>query len=149
MAPANPQSLRGGVVWALAARQHGQIEHGQLLALGYTQEAIRHRLARGRLHRTRPRVYAVGRPADSRKAEWMSAVLTCGAGAPLSDDTAAAHWRLNEEREATIHVTVPPNRDIRQPFLAAHRRASLLATDVTVHEGIAVTTPIRTLIDEA
>ena len=130
-------------------RQHGQVERGQLRALGYTDEAVEHRLARGRLHPTRPRVYAVGRPIETREAEWMAAVLTCGADTALSDASAAALWAIREERERTIHVTVPPNRDVRQPFLAAHRRSTLQPNEVTIHDGIPVTTPARTLIDLA
>ncbi len=149
MAPMNPQSRRTGGVWALVRAQHGQVEHGQLLALGYSQEAIRHRIARGRLHPTRPRVYSVGRPIETRVGEWMAAVLSCGAGGALSHVTAAAHWAIREETGRTIHVTVPPNRDIRQPSLAAHRRSTLEPTEVTVHDGIPVTTPARTLIDLA
>jgi len=49
------------------------VEREQLRDRGYSDEAIEHRIARGRLHRVRPRVYAVGRPVDSRKAEWMAA----------------------------------------------------------------------------
>ncbi len=79
----------------------------------------------------------------------MAAVLTCGADAALSHGSAAALWAIREETGRTIHVTVPPDRDIRQPFLAAHRRSTLEPNEVTVHDGIPVTTPVRTLIDLA
>ena len=46
-------------------------------------------------------------------------------------------------------MTVPPDRDIRQPFLTAHRRSTLEPNEVTAHDGIPVTTPVRTLIDLA
>src|SRR5436190_24175392 len=115
MAGSKSQRQRGGAVWALAARQHGQVSHEQLVALGYTRHAIAHRVDRGRLLPTRPRVYAVGRPADTRSAEWMAAVLTSGPGGALSDGSAAAHWKISEEKSLTIHVTVPPRREVRQP----------------------------------
>lgn len=37
-------------MWALAQRQHYAIARRQLLALGFSAEAIRHRLATDRLH---------------------------------------------------------------------------------------------------
>ena len=44
--PISPQPITGDA-WALAASQHDVITHEQLRALGYTEEAIRHRLAHG------------------------------------------------------------------------------------------------------
>jgi very-short-patch-repair endonuclease len=79
----------------------------------------------------------------------MAAVLTCGPGAALSHQSAAALWRITEERDRMIHVTVPLTRDVRQPLLTAHRRSTLEAAEVTVHDGIPVTSQIRTLIDLA
>ena len=147
MAGSNSQKQRGAAVWSIAARQHGQITREQLVGLGYTRHAIAHRLARGRLHRTRRDVYAVGRPIETRKAEWMAAVLTGGAGTYLSHGSASALWRIRGERERTIHISVPPGRQLRQPSLVAHRRSSLAPEDVTAEDGIPLTTPVRTLID--
>jgi hypothetical protein len=53
----------------------------------------------------------------------------------------AALWDITEERDRVIHVTVPTNRDIGQPFLTAHRRSTLDPVEVTTKDGIPVTTP--------
>jgi very-short-patch-repair endonuclease len=135
-------------VWELARAQHGVVAHFQLLELGYTMSAIKHRIARGRLHPVRPAVYAVGRPDLTREGEWMAAVLTCGAAAVLSYATAAALWDIRKERERCIHVTVPAPFDRRQVGIRVHRRM-LGADDVTRCSFIPVTTPIRTLLDLA
>ena len=37
-------------VWALARAQHGVIARRQLLALGYSEKGIKHRVGIGRLH---------------------------------------------------------------------------------------------------
>jgi Transcriptional regulator, AbiEi antitoxin len=78
--------------WELARIQYGVVTRRQLLALGFTRQAIEHRLARGRLHRSYPGVYAVGRPELPRRGRWMAAVLAAGVGAVLSHEGAAAVW---------------------------------------------------------
>jgi very-short-patch-repair endonuclease len=121
----------------------------QLLELGYTVSAIKHRVARGRLHPVRPGVYAVGRPDVTREGEWMAAVLTCGAAAVLSHGSAAGLWRIREERERCIHVTVAAHADRRQAGIRVHRRMALGPHAVTWSSSIPVTTPVRTLLDLA
>ncbi|HWG27792.1 type IV toxin-antitoxin system AbiEi family antitoxin domain-containing protein, partial [Actinospica sp.] len=46
----------------LAELQRGLVHRSQLIAAGISEEAIRHRLRIGRLHRLYPGVYVVGRP---------------------------------------------------------------------------------------
>src|SRR4051794_41258554 len=82
-------------VWKLEARQHGVIAHRQLRELGVSDKAIKHRVARGRLHPVDGAsrgVYAVGRPEIDRRGRWMAAILSCGPTAVLSHQAAAAHW---------------------------------------------------------
>lgn len=148
MAYLNPQILAGRV-WRLARQQHGVVALFQLLALGYTMSAVKHRVAKGRLHPVRRGVYAVGRPDLTREGEWMAAVLSCGPEAVLSHQSAAALWRLRPDRDGAIHVTTPPHADHRQARLIAHRRHTLRASDKTRCRWIPVTTPVQTLFDIA
>ena len=136
-------------VWALAHRQHGVVTRWQLLELGFSDEAIDHRIRRGRLHRVRDGVYAVGRPELTRNGRWMAAVLACGPGAALSHSSAAALWSIRDKESNRIEISVPVNRAPRPRGIRVHRRAALIAKDVTRHRGIPVTTPACTLIDEA
>src|SRR5436190_23709959 len=85
-------------VWELVRWQHGVIARWQLLDLGFSKRAIEHRLSTGRLHPLWPGVYAVGRREVTRKGMWMAAVLTCGEGALISHETAAALWGIRQER---------------------------------------------------
>src|SRR4051794_33656548 len=100
-------------VWELVRRQHGVITHGQLLALGYSAKAIKHRIARGRLHRIHRGVDAVGRKDLTQEGKWMAAVLACGEGAALSHDSAAALWGLAKPT-TPIHVSVLGDRRSRK-----------------------------------
>ena len=147
MAPLTQQS-RAKRAWQLAARQHGVIALFQLVALGFTAEAIKWRVVKGRLHPIHRGVYAVGRPDLTRKGEWMAAVLACAPTGVLSHDSAAAVWEIRSERNNRIHVSVGPT-DRRHKGIVVHRRSALGAADVTRRDGIPVTSPIRTLIDLA
>lgn len=135
-------------LWSLAERQHGIVTRGQLLAAGMTTSAIRHRLARGRLHRIRPGVYAVGRRLITRDGEWMAALLSCGSSAALSHGTAIIGLDLGSGRRDLIELTVPPAVRRTGDRLMVHRRR--LHTDEVVHRrGLAITGVTRTLIDVA
>jgi predicted transcriptional regulator of viral defense system len=143
-----PQSSGGGP-WSLARNQHGVISRSQLSALGVTSKAIEHRLAKGRLHRIRPGVYAVGRPQITRYGRWMAAVLSCGPRAVLSHRSAAALWQIHTPRDDQIHLSVPVRLTGRPAGVVVHRRTTLTPEDTTRHESIPVTTAICTLVDLA
>jgi hypothetical protein len=53
-------AARSATAWELARRQHGVLTRRDLHALGFSESAIRHRLATGRLHVIGRGVYAVG-----------------------------------------------------------------------------------------
>jgi hypothetical protein len=132
----------------LARRQHGVVAARQLAELGLTQQSVSERAASGRLHRVRRGVYAVGHPIVSVHGRWMAAVLACGPGAALSHVAAAALWEIRRSDATLIDVTVP-RTGRAQPGLRLHRPRSLPAAEVTTRDGIAVTTPARTIIDLA
>lgn len=121
------------------------VSHEQLAALGYSAQAIQHRIRVGRLHPIHRGVYAVGRRELTREGRWMAAVLACGEDAALSHDSAAALWRIGRDPSGSVHVSVPRSRRSR-PGIEIHRRTAL---HTTTHQGVPVTTPAQTLIDVA
>ncbi len=138
-----------GSAWDLAASQHGVIAHAQLRKLGFSAQAIQHRVSKGRLHRIERGVYAVGRPELSRHGRWMAATLGCGPRAVLSHRSAAALWGIGTESRDWIEVSVPSVSPRERPGVRVRRRPKLRASDVTVHGGIPVTVPVLTVIDLA
>jgi hypothetical protein len=146
--PGTERRARDREVARAAARQFGVASVEQLREAGLDASAIGRRAQGARLHRVHRGVYAVGHPALTRHGEWLAAVLACGPGAVLSHLTAAALWELRPERPGRIHVTVPSRAGRRGPAVVAlHRPRRFPADDVTVHLGIPVTTPARTLLD--
>jgi very-short-patch-repair endonuclease len=143
------QLRRSARLWTLAERQHGVVARRQLLEFGVHSQAIKHRVANGRLHPLSRGVYAVGRPQLTRHGRWMAAVLACGPHSVLSHGSAAELWEIGSERSGVIEVSVPEPVRRRRGGIVVHRRAALGAEDVTSHRGIPVTTPVRTLVDLA
>jgi very-short-patch-repair endonuclease len=136
-------------VWELAKRQHGVVSRAQLLEAGYRPQSIKHRISKGRLHPVGRGVYAIGRPVLTLHGRWIAAVLSCGPDAALSHESAAALWGIRASGHRSIEVSVPMRARPRRWGIVVHRRGSLAGSDVTLHEGIPVTTPVCTLIDIA
>jgi very-short-patch-repair endonuclease len=121
----------------------------QLLALGYTKREIQTLVAKGWLRRVYRSVYAVGIFPPSIKGRWMAAVLACtarDARAALSHAAAAALHDLRTVPGA-IDVTATGRHSV--PGVRSHRARVLDPEDVTVVEGIPVTTVARLLLDQA
>ncbi|HEX4865980.1 MAG TPA: type IV toxin-antitoxin system AbiEi family antitoxin domain-containing protein [Acidimicrobiales bacterium] len=133
----------------MARRQHGVVTRRDLLRIGFSSAAIEHRLATGRLRPVARGVYTVGWPLTDRKQGWMAAVLICGEGALLSHGSAAALWGVGPEGEGPVDVSIRRHCGISRPGMNARSRPRLAERDVTERHGIPVTTPVRTLIDQA
>jgi very-short-patch-repair endonuclease len=134
----------------LAQRQHGVVTRRQLRALGLSDSAVGRRLAAGSLHGLHRGVYAVGHPVLGIRGRYMAAVLACGPAAALSHASAGALWDLRASAASKVDVSVPrTGRRARRSTIRVHRPRALHRTEVTVHHGIPVTTPARTILDLA
>lgn len=132
----------------LASRQHGVVANWQLIRLGFRPGAVEHRLRKGLLHRLHRGVYAVGHPAVSREGQLMAAVLTCGPEAVLSHWSAAEHWRLLRSRAFLIAVSAPTHHEPAKG-VKPHWIQELHPRELTMRDGIPITTVPRTLLDLA
>jgi very-short-patch-repair endonuclease len=133
----------------MARRQHGVVTRRDLMRIGFSSTAIEHRVATGRLRPVARGVYTVGWPLTDRKQGWMAAVLICGEGALLSHGSAAALWGIGPEGKGPVDVSIRRHCGISRPGIRARVRLRLPKRDVAEHHSIPVTTPIRTLIDQA
>lgn len=131
----------------LAELQHGVVSRGQLLGLGLGEGAVEHRVAVGRLHPVGKGVYAVGHRRVAREGRWLAAVLSSGPGAVLSHRSAAALWRIRDPATGPVEVTLS-GKSTSSPHIRRHCSA-LPDDEVTVCEGIPVTTVPRTVLDLA
>ncbi|MEA2191838.1 MAG: hypothetical protein QOI73_1959 [Solirubrobacteraceae bacterium] len=137
------------LVASLAAEQHGVVSAPQLASRGLNREAIRVRVASGRLHRIHHGVFAVGHVGLTRDARFMAAVLACGPTAALSFFSAGALWGYLEWDDRWPEVTVVGSAGRRRPGLRIHRARALRFDEVSRRNAIPVTSPARTVLDLA
>ncbi|HEX5928314.1 MAG TPA: type IV toxin-antitoxin system AbiEi family antitoxin domain-containing protein [Solirubrobacterales bacterium] len=146
--------VRSASAWLLAREQHGVLTRRQLTGLGYSEAAIRQRLARGRLHRLLPGVYAVGRPQVGADGRRMAAVLACGEQALLSHRSAAAVLRIRKPRSGEqVEVVVPRGQRKRPPGVRVYQRSPPGSFPAALRtrrpRRVPVTGPAVTLVDLA
>lgn len=133
-------------MWELAGRQDDVVTRPQLLALGLSPDAIKHRVRKGRLHPLWRGVYAVGSPHVSKRSMWRAVVLSCGDGAALSHSYGADLFGFGPPANGEIEVSVPATSHPRGRGIKVYRRRQF---EVTERHGIPVTTPACTIIDLA
>lgn len=144
----------------IAGKQRGVVSIDQLCRFGLSEKAIARRVAGGLLHRVHRGVYAVGHSALSPEGRWLAAVLALGGGphgggsvlehwgAAVSHRSALSLWSLLSDNQAPADVIVGGyGGRARRAGIRVHRSLSLVSGDVTLHRGIPVTTPRRTIAD--
>ncbi len=129
---------------ALAAGQHGLVTRGQALS------SLSRKQLEGWVHRrvlvpVRPGVYRFQGVPESWEQRLLAACLACEGVA--SHRAAARVWGFDGVASLRLEVSVPLGQVVRLPGVRAHRSNRLTPEFVTVHRGIRVTTPARTLVD--
>jgi len=134
----------------LVARQQGVVTHAQLVEIGVGRRTLDRWLTSGRLRIMHRNVYGFGPRPLTKRGKWLAAVLAMGPGAFLSHESAAALWRLAGDRPK-VHVNAPAGRQVRmgrRSGIKVHR-CKFAADEITVRDGIPVSTVARTLFDLA
>jgi very-short-patch-repair endonuclease len=134
----------------IGAAQHGVATRAQLLGRGITAHAIDRMVRTARVVVLRRGVYQIGPLPVGRAAE-AAAVLACGSAGRVSHASAAVLHGLEDPGRARlpVEVTMPRRKRRRIEGVRIHRVRDLLADEVTMVDGIRVTTPARTLLDIA
>lgn len=117
------------------------------MSLGLGEDAVDYRLAIGRLWVVLPGAYAIGHRRLPPLGRPMAAVLSSGEKAVLSHRSAAGLWGIRDLGTGVIHVTAP--RKGTSSKLVRRHHVVLPSDEVTIHEGIPVTTVPRTVLDLA
>lgn len=122
----------------------------QLRQLGLSAVTVRHRIARGHLHRIHVGVYAVGHRGVSRRGIQMAAVLAYGPWSLLTHRSAADALMIRTEtRTRSVDVAAPWGSGRARNGIVLHRLGSLTPPDVAESSGVPIAALPRTLLDLA
>lgn len=133
---------------AIAAGHHGLVTSAAAAAQGVQGVLLVQMARRGVLEKVARGVYRVPELAGDPLAQYQEALFMLP-GAVLSHDTALDLHDLCDVNPRQVHVTVAAGVRIRKmlpEWLAVHR-GPLEPEDVTGHQGLAIATPARAIVD--
>jgi very-short-patch-repair endonuclease len=131
--------------------QRGLVSRSQLAAAGIQPGAIEWRLEKGRLYPVHRGVYSFGFSKLAPLGRETAALLAVGGDAVLSHHSAASVWGLCPDRgdEEPVDVLTGARQVRRRSGVITHRTNRLEPREVSVCQGLSVTSPARTLRDIA
>ena len=132
----------------LSRRQLGLVTGNQLIALGWSHNAVVHLVRRGHLIRVRHRVYRTAGSAMTADQAILAAVLAAGERALLSHASGARHWGFTTiPKPDKIHVLTDSWSQPRLEGVQGHRTIWLPDGHRTRHRSIPIAIAERVLVD--
>jgi len=141
---------------AIAEENDGLLTSRQARNAGIRDSVLARLAQRGRLERAARGVYRIAHFPQSRFSQYREALLWAEANhgpeepdVALSHETALALFGFSDANPSLVHITVPKTARLRRerPKWIAVHRGDLGPLDVTLHEGLTVTTIARTITD--
>jgi very-short-patch-repair endonuclease len=130
-----------------AELQGGHVTRRQLYDAGLSKATVTRWIARGQLVRVYQGVFAVGHRPRNPAERAYAALLAGGPQCALTGAIALVLWGLWRRWPEQPEIVIPGNR--RPRGLVAHQSSTLRSRDVTVLQGLRVTSAARTLLDAA
>jgi hypothetical protein len=130
---------------ALAARQHGVISRRQAVERGVALHRLKYRVKTSDLVAVDTGVYRMAGTPETWHQRLMAACLAGPAVA--SHRSAAALWTMLDMEAGLVEVTALRHRRRHTSNVVWHESYHLSEREVTEREGIAVTKPVRTILD--
>jgi predicted transcriptional regulator of viral defense system len=139
---------------ALAEEHDGLLTAKEARDAGIADSVLARLTQRGRLERAARGVYRIPHFPTNRFSQYRETVLWAKADdgprdIALSHATALAVYGISDANPASVHITVPCNarlRRVRPKWVVIHH-ADLQENEVTIHEGLPLTTVGRTVQD--
>ena len=146
MEPRKATDLAGLEAHALG--QGGYFDRADARSHGLTDRLLTYHVSTGRFERVFPGVYRLRTAPYAPNDEYLQAWVWSNYRGAISHESALALFGLSDVMPGHVHLTVPPDfRRTGAPFVL--HWAKLLDGEVTMHEGVQVTTPARTIVDAA
>lgn len=133
----------------LASDHHGYVTTLQVREAGVDPTQLRQLAGRGRLEHVARGVYRVPVLPRSEHDDLAFAIAWARGRAVLSHESALVLHGLSDVNPSVVHLTAPPDNYPRAQGggpVRIHRR-DLPPGDITVVDGLPVTTAVRTIVD--
>ena len=138
----------------LAEDNNGLVTAENARKAGFTDSVLARLVQRGRIERTSRGVYRVPYVTPDRFSQYRETVLWAKANrgperVAISHQTALAAYQISDANPHAIHLTVPKSTRLRRQKLKGiviHWH-DLTANDISVYEGLPLTTIARTVAD--
>ncbi len=144
----SPEVSSNEKLYEVAERQAGYFTTSQAKEVGFSSSQLTYHVRSGRFIRVRWGVYRLTHFPATPYEDLYVAWLTAGPDDVISHDSALALYDLSDALPSRIHVTIPRTASRRRPGLALHTNR-LGPDEVTIVEGLPVTTVSRTIADVA
>ncbi len=133
---------------AIAVDQQGLVTSAEAAAVGIPRVILVQMARRGTLESVARGIYRIPELAGNPLAQYREALLLWP-GSVLSHETALLLHDVCDVNPREIHVTVPKGTRIRKslPTWLTIHYGTLAPEDVSAHDGLAITTPARSIID--
>ena len=141
------QELRQSL-YRLAAGQAGFFTARDALDLGYSYQAQKYHVDNGNWVRVQRGIFRIPEWPAGINDDLVRWVLWSKRRGVVSHDSAAAAYGFGVANPARTHLTVPSGFRMNDPRLVLHI-AELPASDVTLLDGVQITTALRTVLDVA
>ncbi len=141
------------MVYELAEPQHGYFTSAQARSAGLLKDMLVKMARRGAIERVSRGVYRVINFPVSPFSQYVEAMLwpQQGVRAVISHVSALTFHGLSDVSPSTIHITLPLGHRVRREIpkhLTLHY-AALAESDVQMLDGVAVTAPMRSILDSS
>ncbi len=139
---------------SLAEENDGLVTADNARQAGFTDSVLSRLVQRGRIERTSRGVFRVPYLTPGRFSQYREAILWAKANrgpaqVAISHTTALSAYEISDANPQSIHITVPKAARLRRqkPKGIVVHREDLMPGDITVHEGMPLTTIAKTIGD--
>lgn len=129
--------------------QAGVVAREQLVEIGLTDQQIHRRVKKGVLIRVLPRVFRHAASPETWTQKLWAAILWARQRAVISHEAAGALWNLDGCPVGRVVLLTTEPLESPSEGIRVHRSSLLGPHHVTRRDGLALTTPTRTLLDLA
>jgi predicted transcriptional regulator of viral defense system len=131
----------------IARDQRGIFTLAQAEACGLARRTLSGRAARGMYEEIHPGVYGLAGSATNWSRQVVAAVLSATFPSAASHKTAAYLWEMTDRRPDFIEIVTTRHLRVKRLPFVVHESGDLTETDIQLVDGIATTSPARTLVD--